>query len=72
MLLKLSISFLKIEVASVEPGASGHTVHCLGHDSILGPAIGPFLPNYVALSIYMNDGEAIRIPFTTAQLFNHR
>ncbi len=34
--------------------------------------VTPRESNLHALSIYMTDGEAIRIPFTTARLFNHR
>ncbi len=30
------------------------------------------LCDFSALSIHINDGEAIYIPFTTARWFNHR
>ncbi len=34
--------------------------------------ISIFLPTTGTLSIHINDGEAICIPFTTAPQFNHR
>ncbi len=38
--------------------ASGHTVHCLGHDSILGPAIGPFLSMFIWRNFFFHIGES--------------
>ncbi len=33
--------------------ASGHTVHCLGHDSISGPAIGPFFSMFIWKNFFL-------------------
>ncbi len=38
--------FLKL-FSGLRTDASGHTVHCLGHDSISGPAIGPFFSMFI-------------------------
>ncbi len=40
------------------PGASGHTVHCLGHDSISGPAIGPFFSMLYLQDVFFHFGES--------------
>ncbi len=54
---------------------STHTINCISFArsscAHIRTRIVPF-GAVRSLSIYMNDGEAIRIPFTTAWLFNHR
>ncbi len=38
--------------------ASGHTVHCLGHDSISSPAIGPFFSIFIWKIFFFHFGKS--------------
>ncbi len=40
-------TFADLRSLFTERIASGHTVHCLGHDSISGRAIGPFFSMFI-------------------------